>query len=108
MSRRGVAVCVRPRRGMVDRRPQFGWPRQNTLIHCQLAVDVEVTEPGSRWSVGRPRVRPTGTVANYDLVYPQSVSPPMIDTSSAIRLSNPSSRDVICLNVPFNFRSKIT
>src|SRR5207302_4357712 len=68
----------------------------------QLAVDVEAMEAGSRWSVGQPRVRPTGTVANYDLVYPQSVSPPMIDTSSAIRLSNPRSRDVICLNMLFN------
>ena len=63
---------------MVDRRPQFRWPRQNTLIHCQLAVVVEVTEAGSRWSVRRRPARPTGTVANYDLAYPPSVSPPMI------------------------------
>src|SRR4029077_17325778 len=91
----GVAVCVRPRRGMVDRHPQFRWPRQNILIHCQLGVDVEVAEAESRWSVSRRPARPTGIVANYDLAYPPSISPPMIDASFTLRFLSLPSRDVI-------------
>src|SRR5207248_10585617 len=99
MSGGGVVACVPPRRGMVDRRQRFRWPRQNTLIHCQLAVDGIVTEAGLRWSVGQPRAQPSGSVANYELVYPPSVSRPMIDTSFALTLSNAWLRNVICLQM---------